>query len=107
MASISWDFGTATLSLIAIQIIGFIVFVVRVNSKADAALGEAKEAQEEANRAQMSAAAQSANLALFREQVAANYVDRESIREIKRELIDAINTLGDRLDLAMRSNGHK
>jgi hypothetical protein len=48
-----------------------------------------------------------ANLSLFREQVAADYVDRDALREIKRELIDAINRLGDRMDASMRTNGHK
>ena len=107
MASISWDFGTATLSLIAIQIIGFIVFVVRTHTRANEAHEMAKEMQEELDKAKLSISALGANLSLHREQVAANYVDREAMRDIKRELIEAINKLGDRVDQSLRTNGHK
>ena len=103
----SWDFNTATLSLITIQIIGFVVYLVRTANKADAAQMTANEAQESANKAHQNISAHQANLSLFREQVAANYVDRNELREIKRELIDAINKLGDRMDDTIRTNGHK
>ena len=101
----SWDFNTATLSLIAIQIVGFVVYLVRTSNKAEAAHQAAQEAQESADKAHLNISAHQANLSLFREQVAANYVDRDALRDIKRELIDAINKLGDRMDQAI--NGHK
>jgi hypothetical protein len=89
----SWDMNPATLLIIAVQIVGFIVFVVRTHNRAA--------------EADAAASAVGANLSLFREQVAADYVDRDALREIKRELIDAINRLGDRMDASMRTNGHK
>jgi hypothetical protein len=103
--NVSWDFNTATLSLIAIQIVGFVVYLVRTSNKAEAAHQAAQDAQESADKAHLNISAHQANLSLFREQVAANYVDRDALRDIKRELIDAINKLGDRMDQSI--NGHK
>jgi hypothetical protein len=119
----SWDLSPATILAIIVQVIGFTVFIVRSDNRAavakDAAEqaikdaeGARKHAQEVADKAHrradeahLSIGALNANLALFRVQVAENYVDREALREIKRELIDAINKLGDRMDQSI--NGHK
>jgi hypothetical protein len=103
----SWDMNPATLLIIAVQIVGFIVFVVRTHNRAAEADEAACKAQKRADEAVLNASAVGANLSLFREQVAADYVDRDALREIKRELIDAINRLGDRMDASMRTNGHK
>jgi uncharacterized membrane protein len=103
----SWDMNPATLLIIAVQIVGFIVFVVRTHNRATEADEAACKAQKRADEAVLNTSAVAANLSLFREQVAAEYVDRDALREIKRELIDAINRLGDRMDASMRTNGHK
>jgi uncharacterized membrane protein len=100
--SVSWDFNTATLTLIGLQVIGFVVFIVRTHNKAIEAHETAEKAHKRADDAHLSVSAQAANLSLFREQVASNYVDREALREIKRELIDAINKLGDRFDQSIQ-----
>jgi hypothetical protein len=100
--SVSWDFNTATLTLIGLQVIGFVVFIVRTHNKAMEAHETAERAQKRADDAHLSVSAQAASLSLFREQVASNYVDREDLREIKRELIDAINKLGDRFDQSIQ-----
>ena len=123
--NIQWDLSPATILAIIIQVIGFTVFIVRADNKAAAAkevaakaIKEAEEARQDAqgaadkayrraDEAHLSLGALNANLSLFREQVASNYVDREAIREIKRELIDAINKLGDRMDQSLKTNGHK
>ena len=123
--NIQWDLSPATILAIIIQVIGFTVFIVRADSKAAAAkevaakaIKEAEEARQDAqgaadkaykraDEAHLSLGALNSNLSLFREQVASNYVDREAIREIKRELIDAINKLGDRMDQSLKTNGHK
>ncbi len=102
-----WEMNPATLLLIIAQVVGFIVFIVRTHNKALDAHNAACKAQKRAEDAILNASAVGASLSLFREQVATEYVDREDLREIKRELIDAINRLGDRMDASMRTNGHK
>ena len=120
-----WELNPATILAILVQIVGFTVFIVRADNKAAVAkdvaakaLVEAEDARvhaeaiadrahKRADDAHLSVAALSANLSLFREQVAANYVDREALREIKQELLKAIEKLGDRMDESMKSSGHK
>ncbi len=105
--SVSWDFNTATLTLIGLQVLGFVVFIVRTHNRANEAHEAAEKAQKRAEDANLGVTVNSANLAMFREQVASDYVDRDALRDIKRELIDAINRLGDRVDQSLRTNGHK
>lgn len=104
----SWDFNTATLIAIGIQVVALIVFLVRTHSKANAAQEAAEEAKvaaekahKRADEAHLAVGVATAGLSLFREQVAANYVDREALREMEQRLTDAINRLGDRLDQSM------
>jgi len=104
----SWDFNTATLTLIALQIIGFVVFVTRTHGRANGAYDKAEEACESAEKAHkradeahLAVAAYNAAHMLFREHVAQNYVDREALRETEQRLIDTINRIGDRIDKAL------
>lgn len=97
----SWDFNTATLSLIVLQIIAFVVFIIRTHGRANGAYELAEKAHKRADEAHIAVGAYNAAHMLFREHVAAEYVDREALREMENRLTSAIDRLGDRLDQSM------
>lgn len=94
----SWDFNTATLVLIVVQIVAFVVFIVRTHSVAQSASEMADKAHKRADDAHIAISAYHATLMLFKEHVASEYVDKSSLRDMEGRLVDAINRLGDRLD---------
>ena len=65
---------------------------------AKAAQAIAGEAKAEAALAMNRAEAMARELALFREQVAREYASRDTIREFRNELMEAIRALGTRFD---------
>ena len=94
----SWDFNTATLLLVIVQIVAFVVFIVRTHGVAQAASEMADKAHKRADDAHIAIVAYNATLMMFKEHVAAEYVDKNSLRDMEGRLVDAINRLGDRLD---------
>lgn len=67
-------------------------------SEAAAALRDAAEAKKIASETNMSNAALAAAFGLHREQIAREYIHRETMREVETRLTAAIDRLGDRLD---------
>ena len=62
------------------------------------AIDDAKEANEKATLL-------SASFALYREQIAREYIHREVMREVEDRLTQAIERLGDRLDRVLERSG--
>jgi cbb3-type cytochrome oxidase subunit 3 len=104
----SWEINLGTLALLIFYAVGVVVFLVRTQNRANAAhekaeeaKGAAAQAHKRADDAHLAAGAYNAALALFREDVAREYVDREALREMEQRLTNAINRLGDRVDQAL------
>lgn len=72
--------------------------ITKADAKAERAETIAQEAKTDAHEANEKISLQSAAFALYREQVARDYIHREVMREVEDRLTDAINRLGDRLD---------
>jgi hypothetical protein len=79
----------------ALGIIGFWMTLSARLAKAEAAAIEARDDAKEANG---KATLLSASFALYREQIAREYIHREVMREVEDRLTAAIERLGDRLD---------
>ena len=94
----SWDFNTATLIAIGVQIVVFVVYLVKTNGTANSAFDLAKAAHRKATDAHEKISIVSASLALHREQVAKEYVDRDALREMEERIMDAIGDLRKRVD---------
>lgn len=90
----TWDFNTATLLAIGFQVVLLVIFLVKTANTAKTAMQKAKEAFDYAEEAHTKIAAVTGNLALHREQVARDYVDRDDLRDLK----DMIEQLGRRID---------
>ena len=97
----SWDFNTATIVAILIQALVLIRYLYKTESaareaKKDALAADerAKRAHEHAEAAHIKLAGLVAELAIHREHVAREYVDKEALKELK----DAINGLRERID---------
>jgi hypothetical protein len=97
----SWDLNTGTLVAIGVQIVVIIVFMVRTANRAQTAYEAAIEARRVADDAHDKIAAVTGLLALHREQVAREFVDKDALREMKNDLMDSINHLSDRIDEAL------
>lgn len=89
----TWDFNTATLVAIGVQIIIFIVYLVKTNGTAKEALAAAGAADERAGNAYARAdeahekiTLVHAALALHREHVAREYHDKEELRQMETRL---------------------
>lgn len=94
----TWDFNTATLSFIIVQIAATIIWAVRTANTANGADKIARDARKLAQEAHEKIATLHGIVGLHKEAVARDYVDREAVREMKEDLMDAINRLSDRLD---------
>lgn len=79
----------------AIAIVGFWMNLSARLAKAELTADEAKHDAKEANE---KTTLSSASFSLYREQVAANYIHREVMREVEDRLTQAIDRLADRLD---------
>lgn len=98
----SWDLNTATLLAIAIQIGLSIVFVIRLEGRANGAAEKAKDAHRLATEAHEKIAVVTASLSLHREQVAKEYIDRESLHQFKEEVMGALKELSRRIDEVLK-----
>lgn len=79
----------------AIAIIGFWMTLSGRLAKAEIIAEEAKDDAKEANE---KATLLSAAFGLYRENIAANYIHRDVMREVEDRLMQAIDRLADRLD---------
>jgi hypothetical protein len=102
----TWDFNTATLSLIVGQIVLLIVFLVRTSNTAKAAHALAVEAKKLASEAHDRISTLQSVLGLHREHVAREYADKNEIHEMEKRLSKAIDRLGERIDEALH-RGHQ
>lgn len=100
----TWDFNTATLLAIAAQVVVIIVFMVKTASTAKSAREEAKDAKKMASDAHEKIALMQGSLALHREQVAREYVDRDVLREMEERLSVSIHRLSDKIDDVLGRN---
>lgn len=94
----SWDFNTATLLAIVTQAVLVTIFLVRGDARSRSAKDLAKEAKVRADEAHNKIAVQESAQALFREQVAREYVSREALREMEERLGNSIDGIRERLD---------
>jgi hypothetical protein len=72
--------------------------ITKADGKAQAAREIAEEAKKDAHEANEKLALMSATFALYREQVAKEYIHREVMREVEDRLTAAIDRLGARFD---------
>lgn len=81
-----------------VAIIAVIGFWINLSDRITKAQTAADAAREEAKAARESAALISSAFSLYREQVASEYIHRETMREVENRLTQAIERLGDRFD---------
>lgn len=79
--------------------------ISKAEAHAEAAEDAAKEAKSIALEAHDKLAVQTAAFALYREQVAREYIHREVMREVEDRLTAAIERLGDRMDRVLEVRG--
>lgn len=99
----SWDFNTATLLAILVQIVVSVAFVVRADGRSKTAAETAQEAHAMAKEAHEKIAIVQASLSLHREQVAREYIDRDAMREFKDEVMGGLKDLGRRIDEVLKT----
>lgn len=78
--------------------LAFATFWITFGGQISTAKADASEAKESAKEANDKIGIQAAAFALYREQVAREYIHREVMREVEDRLTQAIDRLGDRLD---------
>jgi hypothetical protein len=83
-------------------VIGFWMNLSSRLTKAETVSGDARDDAKEAND---KATIMSASFALYREQIAREYIHREVMREVEDRLTQAIERLGDRLDRVLERSG--
>lgn len=94
----------ATVSVAAITIVGFWMhFSDKVTNAAIAAASAKETAKENSERI----ATMNAAFALYREQVARDYISREMMQEFERRLTTAIDRLGERFDKFLEATFNK
>lgn len=86
----------------ALAIVGFWMTLSSRLTKAEITSQEAKDDAKEANS---KATLLSTAFALYREQIAREYIHREVMREVEDRLTQAIERLGDRLDRVLERSG--
>lgn len=93
----TWGFNTATLVAIGVQIVIFIVYLVKTNGYAKDALRAAKSASERAEEAHEKIALVQAALALHREHVAREYHDKIELRQMEARIENSLQDMEKRL----------
>jgi hypothetical protein len=81
--------------------------LTKAEGRATAAEKAATDAKETAKEAKQDVAIQAAAFGLYREKVAAEYVQREVMGELEGRLVAAIDRLGDRIDRTIDQRVHK
>lgn len=85
--------------------LAFVGFWMSLSSRLTKAEVTALEAKDDAKEANERAALLSTSFALYREQIAREYIHREVMREVEDRLTQAIERLGDRLDRVLERSG--
>ena len=106
---IEWA-GIGALAGLAVAGTTVVTFWINFSSRISTAESDAKAARESAKDAKQIAldaheklAIERAAFSLYREQVAREYIHRESMREVEDRLTQAIERLGDRLDRVLET----
>jgi hypothetical protein len=97
-----WASFAVALVVPAVAILGFWMSLSSRLTKAEVTASEAKDDAKEASE---KATLLSAAFALYREQIAREYIHREVMREVEDRLTQAIERLGDRLDRVLERSG--
>lgn len=97
-----WVTLAVALIVPATAVVGFWMSLSSRLTKAEVTATEAKDGAKEAND---KATLLSASFALYREQIAREYIHREVMREVEDRLTQAIERLGDRLDRILERSG--
>ena len=79
----------------------FAVQIAHARAIADAAQKEASEAKTLADQAHTRITALDHAFGIYRERVATDYVSKEAMRELKTDLVDAIDAIGAKLDMVL------
>jgi hypothetical protein len=103
-----FDFITlAAFGSMAISAIAIIGFWMNFSDRISDARNEARIAREVAKENSERISSMNASFALYREQVARDYISREMMQEFERRLTSAIDKLGERFDRYVESILHK
>lgn len=94
----SWDFNTATLLAIGIQIVLLVAFLVKIHGKANAAFDMAEKALERADEAHEKIILTNASISLLREHVAREYPDNEALGKMEKRIIEEVHRINERID---------
>ena len=97
-----WISVAIALVVPGLAILGFWMSLSSRLTKAEVTASEARDDAREANE---KATLLSASFALYREQIAREYIHREVMREVEDRLTQAIERLGDRLDRLLERSG--
>lgn len=104
----TFDWTTlAAFGSIAVAIITVLGFWMNFSDRISEAKNEAKTAKETAKENSDRIATMNAAFALYREQVARDYISREMMQEFERRLTSAIDKLGERFDKFIEVSLHK
>lgn len=99
MDVLPWVVPTVSICTVAV---GLVVFWIDVRNRAATAEAKADAALTEAKKAQDMVSALQAAIAVYREMQAERLVSRDILREVEERLGKAIALLGDRLDGVLR-----
>jgi hypothetical protein len=97
-----WTSFTVALIVPAIAILAFWMSLSSRLTKAEVTASEAKDDAKEASE---KTTLLSAAFAVYREQIAREYIHREVMREVEDRLTQAIERLGERLDRVLERSG--
>lgn len=75
--------------------------IAKARAIADAAQKDASEAKTLADQAHNRISTIDHNFGLYRERVATEYVSKEAMRELKTDLVNAIDAIGAKLDMVL------
>lgn len=95
---VTWDFNTATLSFVAVNIVIGLWSLFKTSAKANSAYELAEKASKRVEELHQSVMLTTANISLLREKVAGEYPNHEAIEAMEQRLIAEIHRLSDRLD---------
>lgn len=93
------------------SVLAWLIFWLRFSEKITIARSKAESAEKDAagsktvsEQAHLRITAMAAEFGMYRERVATDYVSKEAMRELKTELVAAINKVGDKVDQVLSGN---
>lgn len=99
--TVDWQINGTLIILLLAHLVGVVVFLTRAADRAMRAEEAAQSMGTRLKQVEERIALETAALALFREQVAREYVSREAMRELEERVVKAIDRVGDRIDRIM------